>query len=441
MRTIVDEKIEINGRKIHYKVLSPAASVENRPFMLCVQGGPGFSSLSVEMAMASVAEYAKNTNADMPNLIFYDPVGCGSSDKAEDIAAEYTMENYTEQAARVVEAVKAKLIPNQAMDLRAVGGSFGSMTVMDLPVYRPNWLDENSDIRLRLITSIVGPNGADKEYALRYLDTNFADHPEYQSMRTALGKLLDGKIIDHDDYLRFVFNLAPLYSDEMAKMKNGFVGKLLMKYPHAIISTLKFVNKIVRSEKIAMMIEGMTGCSLDVINHFFGSDFGGFNLTQQIANNKELYSKVPICLISSARDHMVDAGTALDINKLLPDSSAAIIFNDKHQIRSGPNKDLFDQIRNGIVCDGRIPDSALAQPAIVTNTVTADFQRQLAALVRPMRKHGSTVRAMSVLGVQGGDVEQVVMPRHEIKMNDVIVQPDVHPAYDVEAVSFTPKLI
>ena len=71
------------------------------------------------------------------------------------------------------------------------------------------------------ILGIVGPNGADKEYALRYLDANFANHPEYQQMRVALGKLLDGKIIDHDDYLRFVFNLAPLYSDEMANMKNG----------------------------------------------------------------------------------------------------------------------------------------------------------------------------------------------------------------------------
>src|SRR3990167_3074879 len=172
-------------------------------------------------------------------------------------------------------------------------------------------------------------------------------------------------------------------------MKNGFVGKLLMKYPRAVISALKFVNKIVRSDMITMMIEGMTGCSLDVINHFFGGDFGGFNLTQQITNNRELYSKVPICLIASAKDHMVDSAAALAINEMLPNTSATIIFNDKHQIGRGPNKALFDQIYLGLICNGRIPAVALQQPesVITRQTVNEHFQHQLAALGRPMRKH------------------------------------------------------
>lgn len=443
MYTIIDEMLDINGRKIHYKVLSPTATVEHRPFLLCVQGGPGFSSMSVEMSMKAFAQDVEEVHGEMPNLIFYDPVGCGASDKAKDIAAEYTMANYTEQAAKVVEAVKAKLIPNQTMDLRASGGSFGALTVMDLPMHRPQWLEENSDIRLRLILSNVGPDGAGtKDHAKRFLDANFKDHPDYQQIRTALYKLLDGKIVDQDDYLRFVFNLAPLYSDALANIKNSFIGKLLMKYPHGVISALKFVNWFVRSDKIAFMIEGMTGCSLDVINHFFGGDFGGFSLTQQIAANRDLYAKVPISLIASARDHMVDPGTALAINKLLPDSSAAIIFDDKHQIGRGPNQIIFNAIGYGLICNSRIPADAIAQPAIVSHTVTEKFQRLLAALVRPIRKHGSTGRALSVFALSD-DGSTLVISRadHEIKKDDVQVgvQQEVQASYDVETVKFSPS--
>ncbi len=375
--------------------------MESRPYLFSVQGGPGFSSLSMELAMTALEKESKNTDANLPNMIFYDPVGCGASDKAEDIAAEYTMENFTEIAAQVVEVVKEKLIPQQKMDLRLYGGSFGALTVMDLPVHRPKWLDENSDIRLRQIISNVGPNGADtKEYARKYLEDHFAGKPGYEEIRAALYKLLDGKIEDQQDYLRFVFNMAPLYSDSLAEFKNSFIGQRLVNNPGATIWLLKAVNKLLRSEVLTYMIEGMTGCSIDVLNHFFATDFGGFNLNAQVAQHSELYSKVSICLIASELDHMVDYRYALDLNKLLPNSSAAITLKEKHQVARGPNKDTFTQILLGLICRGHIPGEALAQPLIGQHTVDYKFQDQLAELAKPLRWRDSTTYTMGSLLLQ-----------------------------------------
>lgn len=403
MNIIVDEMIKINGRNIHYKVASPSKTLENRPYLLCVQGGPGFSSLTMELAMADIEKQAKKENAPMPNVIFYDPVGCGSSDKPEDIAAEYTMANYTEMAASVVEAVKATLSPQQPMDLRLYGGSFGAMTVMDLPMHRPNWLEENSDIRLRQITANVCPNGADtKDYGRKFLEEHYADHPEYQEMRSALDKVYNGTIEDHDDYLRCVFSLAPLYSNSLEKARNSLFGKLLMKHPHKMIAMLKAVNKIFGSDALSVIIEGLAGNSLDVANQFFGSDFGGFNLTAQVADHRALYSKVPICLIASAHDHTVDPKTSLNINQLLGNSSAAIILNDKHQANHGPNKAIFMQLRLGLICEGHIPEAVLRHTAVNQHTVTEQFQRQLSALTQPIQRQDSTSRALSVLSRQTG---------------------------------------
>lgn len=413
MYIIIDEMVNINGRNIHYKVASSSKTPENRPYLLCVQGGPGFSSLTMELAMAEIEKKAKEENVPMPNVIFYDPVGCGSSDKPEDIAAEYTMTNYTEMAASVVEAVKATLSPQQPMDLRLYGSSFGAMTVMDLPMHRPQWLDENADIRLRQITANVCPNGADtKVYGREFLEKHYVNHPEYQEMRTALDKIYDGTIKDHDDYLHCVFSLAPLYSDSLEKTRNSLFGKMLMKHPHAMIAILKTINKILKSDGLAVIIEGLTGNSLDVSNQFFGSDFGGFNLTEQVADHLGLYSKVPICLIASANDHTVDPMTSLHINELLGNSSAAIILNDKHQANRGPNKAMFMQLGLGLICKGHIPEEVLTHAVINQQTVTEEFQRQLSALTQPMQQQDSTSRVLSILSRKCGAASAGLMHSH-----------------------------
>lgn len=402
MRTLADEKININGRSIHYKLLSSSNTPAKQPFLLCIQGGPGFSSLQVELALDHLERRAF---VPMPNLIFFEPVGCGQSDKAEDIALEYTMQNYSEIAARVVEHVKEKFSPNNTMDLRLYGGSFGGMAVMDLPVHRPKWLDEDSMIRLRQIIAIVPPNGAgDRAYTRKFVEDNYKDHPDYPEIVENLNKLLEGKIANEEEYLQFVFALAPLYSDSLEDMKNSFLGTILLNYPREVIEVMKFADKIVGGNPLfSSTLDLLTGCSLDVLNQFFMTEYSGVNLTQQVRDHVELYSKLPICMIACNKDHMVDADTSLNISRLLPDSSAAIILNDKHQL-SGSASKVFRKILLGLISGGSIPMNKLENPVIAQHTVTGRFNDMLAGLQAPIPEIGSTLRTLSSLSKSGDKI-------------------------------------
>jgi pimeloyl-ACP methyl ester carboxylesterase len=438
MRTLADEKININGRNIHYKVLSSSSTPANQPFLLCIQGGPGFSSLSMELAMADLEKQATAAKLPMPNLIFFDPVGCGQSDKAEDVALEYSMQNYSEIAARVVEHVKEKFSPNNTMDLRIYGGSFGGMAVMDLPVHRPKWLDDDAEIRLRQIIANVPPNGAgDREYARKFVEDNFKDHPDYPEIIENLNKLLEGKIASEDEYLRFVFALAPLYSDSLEKTKKSFFGKMLLNHAQGTIGAMKVANKIIGSNSLTFMIEGLTGCSLDVLNQFFRTEHSGFNLTQQVRDHIELYAKLPICMIACNKDHMVDASTSLNVSKLLPDSCSAVILNDKHQSRGGPAREVFSKVLLGLISGGSIPMIELENPVIAQHTVTGRFNNMLAGLQSPIPEIDSTLRTLSSLSRSGDKIrvnDNRFEQEDEVAMESVVVPEEKVIAVDNEAV-------
>jgi len=431
MRTLADERIKINNRNIHYKVVSTVDSPENQPFLLCIQGGPGFSSMSVENAVTDIAKRAKKAKIPMPNLIFFDPVGCGQSDKAEDIEAEYSLDNYSDIAAQVVEHVKQKFSPNKTMDLRIFGGSFGGVAVMHLPLHCPQWLDEGSDIRLRQIIAYVAPNGAGcREYTRNFVDTNFKNHPEYQEIKFNLDKLLEGNIQNQQEYLRFVFGLAPLYSDKMAKIKNGFVGRMLMNHTQGTIGVLKFFDKILGAfgnHSLSLMIEALTGCSLDVLNQFFKTQMNGFDMTKLVAENRELYAKVPICMVACDQDHMVDWRTSADVSKILPDTCASIIVKGKHQqAREKGSREFFDNVFLGLICDGSIPSDELNKSLVASYIAGGRFYNMLSQLASPIQTPDTTMRALSVLSKKKSEIpavaEQETKPVVVAKDKDEVVE-------------------
>jgi len=427
MRTLADEKININNRRIHYKVVSSTDSPENLPFLLCIQGGPGFSSLSVENAVAEIAKHAKNAKMTMPNLIFFDPVGCGQSDKADDIEAEYSLDNYSEIAAQVVEYVKQKFSPNKTMDLRIFGGSFGGVAVMHLPFHRQQWLDEGSDIRLRQIIAYVTPNGAGgREYSRNFVDVNFKNHPEYNEIRINLDKLLDGNIKDNQEYLRFVFGLAPLYSDKMARVKNGFIGRMLMNHTQGTIRVLRVFDKILNifgNHSLSLMIEALTGCSLDVLNQFFKTQMNGFDMTKLVSDNHDLYAKLPICLVACDQDHMVDWHTSANVSKLLPDTCASIIVKGKHQqAREKGSKEFFDNVFLGLVCGGSVPMDELNKTLVAEHTVTDSFNHMLAELNSPIKTPESTERTLSVLSRASGEKPAVIVEPPQIDLSVAVAK-------------------
>lgn len=426
MRIVLDEKIEINGRKIYCKVLGATSTLDtNKPFLLCIPGGPGFGHTLTELTAKNLEKKANTGGISMPNVILFDPLGCENSDPAKDIVAEYNMTNFGDIAAKVVECVKSKLCPNQPMDLRVYGGSFGSMTAMDLPMHRPQWLNDSSDIRMKEIISVVGPNGADDlEYARKYLDENFKQHAQYETLKIALNKILDGTIKDRDDYIKnVVFNLAPLYSDQHEKMLKSVPGKILKNFYHQVIPVMRAVNFIFKklsldNSDLEFMLMALTGCSIDVLNQFFRTQQNGFNLIENISQNLDLYKRVPICLISCTRDHMVDYKTALRINQLLPSTSAAIIFNEKHMLNKGPAKELYDNIFLGLL-EGRMAVATFNDPKISQYSVSDEFLNVLARLNQSEKKAltSSTGKTFSTLGVNEVSIvseqktEYVIVPQ------------------------------
>ncbi|WP_419420247.1 alpha/beta fold hydrolase [Legionella sp. D16C41] len=408
MKTVFAKYLLINGRKINCKVLAADESFASRPYLLCIPGGPGFGLASTEAFTNQLEKQAKALQIPLPNVILFDPLGCDSSDTANDIDEEYSMYNFTEIAANVVENVKEELCPNQPMDLRVYGGSFGSLTAMDIPLHRPQWVINDATIHLKQIISLVGPNGAgEKEYSRQYLEDNFKHHPNYHHIKLALNKLLDGKIQDKDDYIQsIVINLAPLYSEENEKLLNSYLGKLLRNYHRQLIPIMKGINYLIKkiglsSDKLDYMIMGLDGCSLEVLNQFFKTDMNGFNLTDNISKNLSLYNQIPISLISCINDHMVNYKTAEGINQLLPNSSAAIILNDKHMATKGPSKDTVEKIILGMLTS-KIPEQALASPQINHHTVTANFQQQIELLNNSNKENAlanSTKMLFSTLGL------------------------------------------
>jgi pimeloyl-ACP methyl ester carboxylesterase len=370
MITLFHQKIEINGRKILCKVLSPTATIDNRPYMLCVPGGPGFGHHSMTSFINSLEEKARENHAEMPNVILYDPLGCGESDKAEDIVTEYCMNNFTEIAAKVVEAVKAKFCPTQQMDLRLYGGSFGAMTVMDLVMHRPEWLEESSDIRLRQIIASVLPNGVgDAHYTGKFIQDHFKYDVNYPAIALASYRLVNGLIKDQNEYIQTVVFLAPLYSADHARIAQSIPGIIIRHFHRVVIPIMRACASIGKflgfnTEKLDFIIEGLTGCSLSVLNQFFKTYHSHISIAENVENNLEYYKKTQITMISCNRDHMANPKIAEEIHAMLPETSTTIILNESHQARQGKNKDAVEDIYLGTICQGKLTQETLEHKVV-----------------------------------------------------------------------------
>lgn len=405
MHIILEEFLTINGRSIYCKVLSPTPQLTNRPWLLCIPGGPGFGHLSPQQKIEGLEKLAGEQPALLPNVILYDPLGCGKSQRVppEYIPNEYSMNNFTEIACSLVEMLRNRFSPQQPMDLRVYGGSFGSMTAMDMPRARPQWTEATSPIQLKQILSFVGPNGQGmKEYARDFVARHYHQHPRYRAIRESLDKLLEGNILNEKDYIHSIaFTLAPLYSEDMERTLSGVSGFLVRNFLPSLIPVLSLVVSVGKKLSMNMaglefMIEGLTGCSVPVLNQFCRASFNNFNLQQQISEYLEIYKRVNISLISCNQDHMVDFRTALAIHDLLPDSSAAIILNERHMPTAGPHKDLMIKMMLGILCQGMLSHDLLSSEIIASHSVNSNFQAQLERLNAgaPL----STARTMTAIG-------------------------------------------
>src|SRR5258707_13101732 len=107
--------IEVGGGRVWYRSVGPGgpgggADGAGGVPLLCLHGGPGFTHYYLEPLEAL---------ADRRQVIFYDQLGCGRSDRPEDVAL-WTVERFVEEVAQVRAALGLER-------LHLVGKSWGGM--------------------------------------------------------------------------------------------------------------------------------------------------------------------------------------------------------------------------------------------------------------------------------------------------------------------------
>lgn len=388
---LINKKITVNGKQIFCKVTGEAGSEKDgQPYILVITGGPGFSHELTERYVEQVIPIAAQEQRKLPHFIFYDHLGCGESDKATDPEQEYTLNYFTDLAAHLVENVQ-DLLKLKEIQLYVEGGSFGSLIAMKFPERKPEWLAPDSAIKLKQITSKVGPNGAEAEkYAFDFLQAYYANHPNYADMLAAEKKLFSGTIKDKADYVQnFVIPMAPVYAKDIDKsFLNRALKRFVSYFPNATLRGLDWTNRFLT--KLGLPINGihfadiMLGkCSIDVLNHFFKTDFDNFNLIESIKQHNTLYQKIPICLIYAGKDHMVDEQIAHTIQQLLPDTSATIIFDEPHMLSAGASKNIYAKLNYDLFVTGYIHPADVDYPAIKSHTISAAFNQFLSIAHHP----------------------------------------------------------
>ena len=338
---ILERTFKIKGRNnkernIYVKVTGNKGSEKDgNPFLLEIPGGPGFgvSEFYDQEVEKTLQLFTKNNIAN-PHIIIFDPLGCGKSDKAVDPDQEYTVENFTDITACIVEAVKAEL-QLENMNLFVQGGSFGGLVALALPSQRPQWANADSAIRLWQITSIVNVNGKEnREKIMADLERSYGNNPNYAKIKEAMRKLLWGELIDQDDFIQeVIFNLAPLYADKNKAILDSFMGRFTQTFPHVALTVAKLGSHIIDSDDFASVKLALEGCDVKVLTHFFKNNFNDYDLAKVIANrdNLEVYKKIAICILSGSQDHIANPeDNAKVIKALLPEHAASIIVKGKH---------------------------------------------------------------------------------------------------------------
>lgn len=386
-----EQKVVINDRQIKVLVTGTENSIKTnqQPFILFIAGGPGCSYKAFIPIVNKILAHAEKNHITPPNFIFFDSLGCGESDDAKDRAKEYTMANFNEIAAQVVEKTKAALNLKK-MDLSVWGVSYGSMTAMCLPLVRPSWVNKESDIAIQQIIAESFCNGEDTwDHALELVDQLFKDHPRFTEIRKALERDLSGEAKE-EELLDLSFMEAPIYADQTEKVVNSFAGKLVKKYPRFVSRMMTVFNKLIHADDMDAAI-AMLNLNVSQAHHFCKNKYDHLNIAQLALAHRELYTQFPICFLSGAQDVIANPKYNAELIQPYFTNMASIVFNSKHQIEA--DRPEYIKIIHDLLFEQRVDQENLAKhslstvtdqsPAINRSSLPDDFLNQLAGLRSP----------------------------------------------------------
>ena len=160
--------IEVPGGRVWYRSVGEGGTP-----LLCLHGGPGFTHYYLEPLEAL---------ADRRQVIFYDQLGCGRSDRPEDVSL-WTVDRFVEELAQVREALGLSR-------LHLFGSSWGGMLAMQYTLDRRPELESlilcgspASMIRwVKDCDELLAAQPADVRRVIReHEEAGFTACPEYQS--------------------------------------------------------------------------------------------------------------------------------------------------------------------------------------------------------------------------------------------------------------------
>jgi len=160
--------IEVPGGRVWYRSVGEGGTP-----LLCLHGGPGFTHYYLEPLEAL---------ADRRQVIFYDQLGCGRSDRPEDVSL-WTVDRFVEELAQVREALGLSR-------LHLFGSSWGGMLAMQYTLDRRPELESlilcgspASMIRwVEDCDELLAAQPADVRRAIReHEEAGLTACPEYQS--------------------------------------------------------------------------------------------------------------------------------------------------------------------------------------------------------------------------------------------------------------------
>lgn len=151
--------IHVNGIDVHHEIHGSADS--DAAWVLNI-GGTGGDLRQTFPSRSPLNERFR--------VLHYDQRGLGQTSKPE---AEYTMSDYADDAAAMIEAV---VHPTGATSCHVVGTSFGGMVALHLAVRRPDLVD-------RLVLLVTSPGGAFASYPFGDLELMEPDEAFATRMR------------------------------------------------------------------------------------------------------------------------------------------------------------------------------------------------------------------------------------------------------------------
>ena len=108
--TVTEGYLEVPGGRVWYRSVGTASG---RAPLLCLHGGPGFTHYYLEPLEAL---------ADRRQVIFYDQLGCGNSDRPDD-SSLWTVDRFVEELTQVRAALGLE-------KLHLFGSSWGGMPLL-----------------------------------------------------------------------------------------------------------------------------------------------------------------------------------------------------------------------------------------------------------------------------------------------------------------------